>query len=492
MSVMLLIRAMRKGLAARLGWLKRVMTYLPYAVFVFLVESPLKVGGYNLRVFQGNHWDQLSYVGISQSLSRYRLHDLASGYEMSLHVKDPVSIIAMNSLKSRPNVELLYSTMISPLKLSVIDFAYSFQLVLLAVLLATIIGFVKHFIDVELTVGRIFVIRMLSVAFICGFWGQYLLDLNAWSSLSVGPIIMFLFVVCDKWSNTSDVATGLLLISTLVSLTLLYPEAMIFIAPFLALYFSIRIQQLRKVNLKQVFKSSIILSISVVILAISYYKPLEFGFQQLKFGNSNSSENWGAYFQAFFVGQDGRLGGPSGILMYSVPMAISGMYFLAPQSLGAMSFPNTLQNIWVVVASISLVLFAITTAFKKRKEAIFLAFLPAAIIVPLVAKFSTVWVAGKAVNYLIALLFSLVVIMILEIEIKRGSIKYVCMIVITTGWAMTQFAFAIDRIQSVQEFGIPHKPPYISIQDNSLKMNQDWSIKKAQFKECSVVEVSRT
>ena len=489
MGAVSLIRVIKKGFVTGIPWLKMTLSCVPYAVFVVIVELPLRVGGYNFKVFQGNHWDQLSYIGISQSLSRYRFNDLASGYEMNLHLQDPVSIIATNSLRSRPNVELLYTTMASPLNVSIIDFAYSFQLVLLAVSLFTIVGFVKYFIDIELTVSRIFAVKMLSVAFVCGFWGQYFVDLNAWSALSVVPIIMFLFVICDKWSKRIDIATGCILISAIVSLTLLYPEAMIFITPFLLLFFYLRMQQLRKVNLEGVFKSSVIVVLSFAILAISYYKPLQFGIEQLKFGNSTSSENWGSYFQAFFAGQDGRLGARSGLFLYSVPMALSGMYFLAPQSLGATSIPNALLSSLVLIACISLVLLTIITFIKKRKKAIYVAFLPAAVIVPIVKMSSTVWVAGKAVNYLIPVLFALLVMMILEFKCELRSIKNIGIIALTTVWAMSQFVFAVNRIQTVQEFGIPHKPPYISIQDNSLKMNQDWFISKAQFKECSVVEL---
>jgi hypothetical protein len=314
-------------------------------------------------------------------------------------------------------------------------------------------------------------------------------DLNAWSSLSVAPMILFVFVVSDYWTKRSNLAIGLLLTAVVVTMTLLYPEAIIFMAPFIILFNLIKLHGLQSSRVQTLFRSCALVLVSIVVLSLSYYAPLRFGIQQLRFGNSSASEPWGSYFQAFFVGQNGTLDGPSEQFLYSIPFAILGMYFLTPQFLELASLGNALQSFWGITVSLGLVSMLLITMKRKYKEAIYIALFPTLFVVPLIAKFATIWVAGKALNYLIPVYFALIVIVITELNLGSKNRRNLVLTTSTTVWVATQVVFAAHRIESVRDFGIPHKPPYISIQDNSLKMNQDWTISKAQFENCTAVKL---
>ena len=470
--------------------LKNCSTLIPFFVFLSFVHLPKYFGGDRFAVFQGNHWDQLSYIGISQSVSRYSFSDLLNGSTSNLILQDPVTVNAINSMRARPNVEIMYAALIRPLGFSLVNFAYTYQLILLSVLLFTVIGFIKHFSINSSTAMNRFSISVISVVFLMGFWGQYLVDINAWSALSISPLILFLFVAIDVSIERPNFYSNAQVFLALVTTALLYPEATLFMVPFFALFLLIRVFQEKHKSIKLITSYAGISIIAISVLMSSYFQPIQFGYKQFKFGNSSASEPWGEYFQAFLSGGYGSLSAPIQVFVYSIPMGITGMYFMAPSRPGIHSLFEFLKTTFSIYTISMLVVFFLIAFRTKRRTAIFLSVFPALFLIPLISKYSTIWVAGKALNYLMPVFFSLVVILTLDsFRQSRLILKFFvgCFVLM---WMISQVIFAVNRVTSVQAYGIPHSRPYVSIQDSSMKVNQNWSLSSEQFARCKAVELS--
>src|SRR5258708_19570856 len=81
--------------------------------------------------------------------------------------------------------------------------------------------------------------RLLATALVAGFWGQYILDIDAWSQISCMPLIVFSLVLLIKLVRTArdskkrHSTTKLTALYALawVGMFYLYPEAPTFLLP---------------------------------------------------------------------------------------------------------------------------------------------------------------------------------------------------------------------------------------------------------------------
>jgi hypothetical protein len=277
-----------------------------------------------------------------------------------------------------------------------------------------------------------------------------------------------------------------------VSMTILYPEATMFMFPFYCLFaiITVRIMHLRLA--KVALHTAFIFLVAAILLKISEFKPISFMWHQLTFGNSALSKPWAYYFQAFLVGPSGDFSASVSSLIRSVPMGLAGMYFVAPVEADApfwhRSFETFIQLL--LVAGFIILIRSIRPILKSNP--LLLATSPSLVLIPYIASSSSLWTAGKAFSYFVPIYFCLIAIIIMRtLDAKKfrliSRLPLVLLIVI---WTLTQAFFGLSRVVSVSENNYPHSFPYVSIQDTALKSSQDWGLDAELFKQCDVVELN--
>lgn len=453
-----------------------------------LLVIPATVTGINFKVFQGNHWDALSYMGITQSVTLHSFTELTSNPNISL--SDPVTTLAAASMHARPNVEILLATFLAPFKLSVLSSSYAFAVYLTLLLATSMWAFINYFSSKRLTSRARFLMVFSIVSFIVGFWGQYFIDINAWSSAAAIPLLVSIFISKSAWLKDTTFRQGIFHGIFMVAAALVYPEALLFFLPLIFMYMIFLLIKNGDMKLSKLGWNTLLYTLVLVILATSKYQPLRFGFSQLRFGSSEASAPWGSYFQAYLGGDQGLSSTSVLNFLRTVPSGILGLYFLSPTELDLASprdamilLVNLLFFMLVVVLFIRLLIFS-------RTNPIGLVVCAGILIVPALVLSSTLWTAGKALTYIIALAFCTVLIELYENVWDKKMFKSPVIVMVVV-WGLLQIGFAITRIDTVYKSYSPHSfPPYVSVQNLYLKSQQDWNFpsNKGELR-CDLVEL---
>jgi hypothetical protein len=167
----------------------------------------------------------------------------------------------------------------------------------------------------QLLPGRRIMPFLLAAAVVGGFWGQYILDIDAWSQSSCMPLIalsLLLFIKLAQAAGSierSPETLKLLILYALawVGMFYLYPEAAGFVLPAHALCWIIGICLLRiRISWQSIGLTAI--AAAGLLLPVTYSNLMFLVFQAK--GTALAGVTWWTYFQAFLVGQ----GGPNGDL----------------------------------------------------------------------------------------------------------------------------------------------------------------------------------
>jgi hypothetical protein len=105
---------------------------------------------------------------------------------------------------------------------------------------------------------------------------------------------------------------------------------------------------------------------------------------------------------------------------------------------------------------------------------------------------STLWVTGKSITFLIPLVIIVFAFFLIDLKKINSSFFRYFVILFVYSWILSQLVFGFTRVQGVYTSGVPHSyPPYISIQDITLKSKQNWILKKdlIQQASCDVYEI---
>ena len=458
------------------------------SVFLFI---PSLVGGLALRVFQGNHWDYLSYQGIAQSISRYSFKTLLTGPSTGLALKDPITILATSSLHARPNVEIVLAALAAPFHLSILDNTYVFSIGLVIVLAFTMSFFAQNFLEVKVKYGLIVQTAFIAL-FVTGFWGQYLLDINALSALAAIPIYVGIFATISIYFKFFRFELAIILGLFEVTAALIYPEASAFLVPFFGLQIAVLVWfKRKKLNWKISRDFTAYQVITISLLFLSAYKPIQFAISQIHFASSKASAPWGNYFQAYLGGNDGLVGIHLGDLLRTFPLGMLGEYFLAPSHLNLSNLRDILSLLLTLLTYVSLaiVIFGSRRDWLKKAEftiplTLFLIFLP------VVYFKSTLWVAGKGFSYLAPMVFLFIFYLcVIAFQNSHKIQKYVP-VAIALIWIVSQAGFGFSRTLNSPS-GIVHNfPAYPAAQVSTMKSNQDWFLNTDFIKKsCSVVKI---
>ncbi len=146
--------------------------------------APAWIGGPAFTSFQGNPYDMLNYEGMAYSYGAHSFAEIAGMVPGdALSRTGSFAIDAKNELASRPAVAVVLSSFYRAFYPSTIDAAYPYMTALsvlswfpIAFLLAACFG------------APFAVSATVALCSVVGFFGQYVLDINAWGQLAGMPL----------------------------------------------------------------------------------------------------------------------------------------------------------------------------------------------------------------------------------------------------------------------------------------------------------------
>jgi hypothetical protein len=160
--------------------------WIPFLVVSILIFFPFTVGGYQFSILRGNGTDAFNYVTMADAISHYPIDWLMSQPKDVLADQSPSLPHAQNLLKTRWSTSALLAFSATALSISPIEFEYTFTLTLMLVLFNSLVVVLSA--TRTLTKATIWIV----VAYVAGFWGQFILDLRAFSQIAASPIIAVL------------------------------------------------------------------------------------------------------------------------------------------------------------------------------------------------------------------------------------------------------------------------------------------------------------
>jgi len=447
-------------------------------VFALLVWLPAIIGGEQFTIFQGNHHDTFNYL---EAAATYR----EMPYQTIVH-SEPVSFLrlglfpyAKDILAWRPEAEILYGALseLSPgnfLRLHYIFLIY-FQFLSFCTVQA---------LAVELLPSRKLIATGLAFALVGGFWGQYIVDINAWSQIAAMPLVVLSFVLLirlfpsDRRQQTVQLPPRETLLYALswLGIFYLYPEAAGFLLPghLCCLFWGIY-----RYCLRSSWRFIGALAVIGAVLLIPVFKSNVL-FLSRQSAVSVAGVNWWIYFQAFLFGNDGI--NPDFFANTSDFLAgIFGIYFITP-TIGMLPLiANALRVIPLAIAALFLIHLARNSlAWKGNSWSLTWCFAGVSLTMTLLfCLLGQYWSAGKAFSFVAYLILLPLFASVFRLSIpKRWSWGRIERLGASFLLAL-QLGFLSYRPMAVhQPFGVQYPFPYPAVQDPKLKMLvnfADWS-----------------
>lgn len=306
-----------------------------------ILIAPRIIGEDQFSVFQGNQWDNFVYLNSSLVYSK---EPYAKIINTDNFLQNPLILYAKIQLFGRPSTHILYAFVSQIFSNISYKLHYTFQVFFFS---QTILVFMFIIINI---IKNIFpaIIGLASLAFSLGFWGQYILDINAWSQISSIPIMLLIvgMIIILLGKDYIEIKNSLYFIKIIIIFSLLfscslylYPESFLFHLPIIFIiclfYLISEFKNKKKWNLiLLIFIGAFLGLISGFLL---YDGIIKFVINQFKFASSINVK-WWTYFQAFFLGRDNLndtfLSNDSFLLNNIIDFisGFFGLYFITPRS----------------------------------------------------------------------------------------------------------------------------------------------------------------
>lgn len=475
-----------------------------------LLVLPSLVGGRQFTVFQGNQWDHFNYVTGALVFARQGRADIAQAWiEPDLVLSDPLLAQARMAIATRPTVFLMYAVSGLGLRIPFADGA--------AVWLAAL--------GLLLLLALVLLVRTLfpqagpwwawgsAAAIVVGFWGQYILDINAWSQQAAMGIIVALVAIAVRIGRTAPpsqeagrrrAGLGILMGILAAGLFSLYPEV-VGITGLLVLASLIPIGWRAKSLgwLRGLWPLGLATLIAAALVVLDWRSTVGFLIGQVGFAVSGQEVYW-QFFDAYLLGRDqwyltvlsdlvtptgvpvtpgeglglllDRLSPPE-VLRYGAGTLVSGavgvlgMSFLTPPQWQGPAGLLGLVVLSVVGAAAVTVL--IQAARRGGLGSRILIAVIAAGLIPVIglASLGQLFAAGKA----LAVLSPFISLGLLSPLLDRRLGRSGWLVGIAVMWLVLQVAFALTRIPGAASADGIHRPaPYPSIQRPELKSTINW------------------
>ena len=278
------------------GVLVRLKYLIPFLATFCLIALPFLIGGYQYAILRGNGTDAFNYVSMADAFSRFPMEWIMTQPESILREQSPNLVFAQEMFTSRWSTSALLAFNSSAFGISPIEFEYVFTLIMIVVFLSALIAALSAIgVLNSLTVW-------LPVAFIVGFWGQFILDIRAFSQIVSLPILVvlvgWLLSIKNSHGPVFRYGVGLTAILT-VSLFFQYPEIVVAFLPGTLLLFLIHLwgRYIKKILTRKDFGRLIIFLIFIILLLTPLIDLLfRFALEQTQFAVTQSLGWEKAYF----------------------------------------------------------------------------------------------------------------------------------------------------------------------------------------------------
>jgi hypothetical protein len=484
-----------------------------WTAFVLVLELllllPKWIGGIQFSVFQGNHWDQFNYITSALTYVRYPFVMLQAMLPADV-LTDPLIFIANCNLSGRPTVMILFSILGGPAAQYLLQLQYTF-LVFLLCAVAGAIGFSLYNLACRLRNNKPgqsveFSVLLLSLAFVAGFWGQYIFDINAWSqlaSVAINLALMF-FLVGYRLPEHENPLAYFIAVTMLVSASwYFYPESFLYhLAVVLPVLLLVALGGKGYFRRPQVVAALAGIGLGM-LTGLFYAGAFQQVMGQFQFGTQSNTE-WWQFYQWFLAGRDlwgdalktilaahpqdyvGALqayfqlyGYSIGVLQVvnDVVLGLAGFYFLTPE-------PTWTPLVKTIVRGLTfsaVVFFAIgwlrccsRSPYRRLIEPWFAVGLIAVTGVVVLCAKGQFWAAGKAYSYIVVYLFILGSLPLLA----PNSQKWLRLMVVSL--SLISISFGLGRIGAASNpNGIHWSFPYPSVQVRALKTELKWDMESA-------------
>lgn len=239
---------------------------IPFWITVSFLSLPFVVGGYEFAILRGNGTDSFNYVTMADALSHFPLDWILKQPKEVLATYSPNLPLAHDLLQSRWTTSALLAFGSSTFGISPVEFEFTFTLALMLVLYDALVA------ALSVTSSHLKASQWLPVAFVAGFWGQFILDLRAFSQMGAMPILALLigWLLSPLNSSSRIFRYGVLLTAILVSaLCFQYPEIVIPFLPGAGLIFLLRVwRTFREKNSKGLENAKNLIGFSLVTILL--------------------------------------------------------------------------------------------------------------------------------------------------------------------------------------------------------------------------------
>ncbi|MCL4416940.1 MAG: hypothetical protein M1365_09630 [Actinobacteria bacterium] len=457
-----------------------------------ILLAPKWTGGNQFAVFQGNTHDTFGYLNSAVVYAKEPYQTIINADEKS-RINNPLMSYARGNLYGRPSVHILYSFVGQLLPFQNYKLYYTFLIFFFS---QAILVFMFFVVNILKTAKPVFT-GLVALAFPLGFWGQYILDINAWSQISSVPILFLIVALTvlvfgnyydKKISMAIFIRTMILFTLFSASATYLYPEGLLFHLPVISLLTGIYCCYCMSKKYNWPISFTIFAGIICGILTgfLFYDGTIGFVLKQAKWVNTNNV-SWWQYFQAFLNGKDGL----NNSLINNIIDAVAGFvgfYFVTPKTDSTVIALFARMVILVFSTYIlANLLFYIKDIISKKNSNInlnnsgrlavlfFLTFLLLStlpIVYFLLSK--NYWAAGKALSYISPYYILFICIPVLKNNEKKNFKNFTNLLFI---FIIFQISFGVIRINAVAKpDGIHYERPYPTVEN--LKESIDWDMDK--------------
>jgi hypothetical protein len=388
-------------------------------VAIFLL-APALCGGTGFALFQGNYIDAFRYLEASISYWKLPYHEIAEGTSQQL-LNDGLFPFAQAMLKLRPTITILYAVLVNFAPRQFLGLNY----ILMVYFQFLSVG-ILWLIAKRLIPSRPIVMLVLAALIAGGFWGQYIVDINAWSQNAALPLLLlvFLLLVC-LFSSESRPDKPLfwppiVLAVTLVGAFYVYPEATLFYLPGIVVAGLVGHRKI-----KRPFRfDSIVFAVAFGLLLLLAVKENNIDFVAVQKNAALSDVDWWKYFDACFFGRSGFSLMP-GFGVVDAGTTLLGGYMMTPDA----AVPMALALLWrgVLAAILVLVVASVIQQFRflASPDRLMLVcalavFVLQTVLLLLLHKY---WSAGKALSYYAFLLVLVVFCPYLAGELRGGLVR---------------------------------------------------------------------
>ena len=503
-----------------------------------LLALPGFIGGEQYYAFRGNHWDHFNYINQALTIwaNPYSVYHNAA---VSKFLAKDILVHGMPFLNARPAVGLVLALILPDGRGNIHLLAFLYVTALWALVFSAVCFSWKRILEAyELNKSGLLLLIAPPLAYVVGFWGQYIFDINAWSQMAAQSILLaFVFqyirllenlldqAALDGKSLTSQyVVTGLLASGAF----LFYPENTMLHASLLLASTVLWCAVTHKTPQFITVVSLAVFSLVVLLIAsVPYWDgTVKFLISQVNSVPAGAAIFW-KYFDRYWLGIHGNVlfitikpAVVHGLSLRSfldsywhdihvLPMvgylsifvnlilALMGMFFVSPDY----SMSLCIRYVWIFItvllaaAAIYSLAVSLFVRFRGNKKSIFLKafFLLGILFLMYLLKIKALWTFGKALSFLSPYLFLVLCLGLIETRkrIKTDSVsrRVFCdraIRIFTIFFIISQIGFGMYRLKAAQDpNGIGYDNlTYPSIQDTAMKTTYRWGMNPSAYIFC--------